>query len=558
MGRRDWKHKTERVSKTINQIVSDGKVYIRTKLGNNTLVFSDSSLDDTKLRKDISRIYSGGPIDEYETDAITFQDELTYYALQKYRMFPIFSSPIVGEDSSTVPPSEKRPLSGSKYWILAQGSGAHSDKILQSEEILKQIEGLPDELADEAIHQIKEVSDANAKSMRLVRQFSEQYEKDIEPIHNEIEILRQKISKNTTKIKGMIQKQDSDVGLFSFDRLTGKALRLSKTDFLKKRDLQIATLLQKIEGQLDTYKNEQFIIRTLRSEQRFSNKISKRKMFIFATQSMFVQRDLARDVPSKLLKTAMERLKSRKDRLVAYEHSVIKDGKLVHKNAATYYDSGHVTRFYMPPPILSFHKGLSGSTMSRMSLLVALEVEFNKHDAVGHKPSPSPPKITPNHHEPFEERKVEPFRWYKPLKSENITRDDHEPLRKKALPEKKEPLEEKKKPTEFRDVERGLTWYIDSHDIICGSSFKEVREALKPGFTIPSLGQLRDLKALLASDALGERKKRVEFLLEPDVKLWTDSVKRISRKRLMFELESGSKKYHRETKIGCLVGVRRQ
>ncbi|CAN2042786.1 conserved hypothetical protein [Candidatus Magnetomoraceae bacterium gMMP-15] len=513
LGISQWDTHTQKSNECFNTIVKGGKAFVRQEFENTALIFSHTSMEEFRIKKDIIRSYSGGQIEEYETDPLLFQDETTMIAVQQYRVFPEF--PKIGSSKMPdieIPDDEKSVPSGNYYLPLKTDNTSNS---FQADIFLKQLsniiddaknflgyskESIADNLFDKIKHLLNKVQKKNKISLDQIINFNTQYNSDIEPIEDEINQTGRKISNDLNKLIKKIVNIDPKAEISSLTR--------DITNFLKSSEPEESyNFKDSIKNRLNKIKKTLFFEHRDQAEHQLTEKIQKRKMLIFTIQSEFVPGGaLAGSIPPKILTEALKRLKIRKERLVSYEFSIVEDRVLVNHQAAQYYDNGTVVRYFMPVPVLSFQKSIeSGGTVAKMSILLALEIEYVKR----------------------EENNLQSYRSEKDF----INRT-------------------------FHDKENNLIWLIGNEEDCL--TYNEIEDILPNDFNIPTIKQLNLLNLFLNKDTSKALYQKYKYLFQSRTELWTAKFKKYTKKRATFQMSSEIIEYHNpDSYCGLAVAVKK-
>jgi hypothetical protein len=132
-------------------------------------------------------------------------------------------------------------------------------------------------------------------------------------------------------------------------------------------------------------------------EAKLVEKNNSRKMLLFTIKEELLHKDQRpTELAQALLSQAINTLNYRKGQLTSYTISVVENNELISRDMVNYYDNGKITRYLMLSPVQSFvNYGQSGSDTPKLSLLLAMEVEFTKKGVIPHDFSKTPNNSSP-------------------------------------------------------------------------------------------------------------------------------------------------------------------
>lgn len=516
IGKREWNSAFETVSKNYSLIAEGAQLFVKNELSKKTgLIFSETSVKDYTITKDVIKKFSGGITESYEIDPLVFTAYGTSYVVHMYRCYPRFveEGEIQQVEQTGSSDKEAAPAPGTRYEnIVSQDFQAIIDKlnIKLDLESIKKYQNKIKEL-------VLEVSTENQKSAEIIYEFDKKYREQMESIQipksnteDSIKTLLNKIAGNTNKIKFDALPLQMEVGkiisgTLELSNVKGEEIPRSVRDYLD----EIESLFSEKERQ---------------SRKRFEDQIRSRRMIILTNKQEYLASGVNKlSFNYDLLDGALETLSDRKTKLIDYDLTVIKEGRLVsYKDAKSFKRTGRVTRYIIVPPILTY---IDAESM-RLSLFLAQEIEFRENPIDAQAQSePVPP--TP-------QKEIEPDDGKS--KSSEATPKGKEEVppknndRKPKYPEKKPEADQKPDiiipPADegrfLADPNTHLEWMIYLKDGKPRSlSFQDGQRVLPEGFSIPTIEQLESLRAFLITPPKDKAAKDFFPLLKRKRGVWS-------------------------------------
>jgi len=365
IGKSVWDPNSKIAPQTIfEQITHNASHYIASELGD-TLIFSNTSIINSKISSDVIEATKKVRVEEFETDPIYYTHGSKCYVIHKYRSYPIYSIPIPNKSSKSIDPDAYKKNDNIHYWNIDNNNISK----------YKQNNTLPESLIMEANKQITDVENENSVSIKQIQGFAEKYKNSWDQINKK----KGKIIYKINDLQKLINEKVIDlVTENEFQtNMTKPINEFTNTDDVEKgEDIkeEIISWLRKISNNLINQKQQ--------AEQDINNWLKSRNMIVFTSKSEIMGvGEVPTDVASRLLSSAIESLEKRKRQLISYTLSTVKNGRLVSYEGENYYTQGLPIRYLLFPPILTYlgNPG-GGSQYYNISLFLAWEVKYTEQE----------------------------------------------------------------------------------------------------------------------------------------------------------------------------------